>query len=77
VATVKPSPAQRLPRVPIVVQREQITRGEMLADQSLLVLRLVAAAALAVPDRLREVRMAAWRVALPTADALGRVETLA
>src|SRR5262249_47218336 len=67
---------KRFPRGPIIVQRTQITCGEMLADQRLLVLRLVAAAAFAVPDRLREVRMASWRVALPTADALGRVETL-
>src|SRR5262245_1665804 len=41
---------KRFARGPIIVQHAQITRGEMLADQSLLVLRLVAAAALAGPD---------------------------
>src|SRR5262249_9183651 len=64
------------PRGPIVVSRSQIAPGEVLPGQSFLVLRLVAAAALAVPDGLREVRMAARRVALPTADPLDRVETL-
>lgn len=67
---------ERLPSGEIVVQHTQITRGEMLAGQSLLILRLMAAAALAVPDRLSEVRMVAWGVALPTADALGGVKTL-
>src|ERR1700730_10213994 len=68
--------AERHPSGPVVVQCAQLTRGEMRAGQGLLVLGLVAAAALAVLDGPGEVWMVAWRVALPTADALGRVETL-
>src|SRR5262249_8725697 len=48
-------PPQRLARLAIVVERQRLPRGEVLAGQRLLVLRLVAAAALAVADRLREV----------------------
>ena len=67
---------ERPPRGRVGVQYPLIASSEMLAGQRLLVLRLVAATAFAVPDRLREVRMIARRVALSTADALGSVETL-
>jgi len=68
--------AKRLPRGPIGVERSKLPRGEVLARQSLLILRLVAASALAVLDGLREVRVPIWRVALSASDALCRMETL-
>src|SRR5262245_53008462 len=68
--------AERRPQSPLAVQRALSSAGEVLAGQGLLVLGLVTAPALAVPDRLREVGMAPRRVALPTTNALGRVTTL-
>jgi len=45
----------------IIVQHAQLTAGKVFALERLLVLGLMAPPALAVPDRLREVRMAARR----------------
>src|SRR5215831_20665354 len=56
--------AQRLPRSGITVERSELPRGEVLAGQRLLVLRLVAASALAVLDRTQEVRVPIRRMAL-------------
>jgi hypothetical protein len=50
--------------------------GQVPGGKRLLEFGLVAASTLAVADRFREVGMAAWRVALPTANAPGRVATL-
>src|SRR6266850_3458309 len=69
-------PAERPSGGPVVIESAPLATGEVLAGQRLLVLRLVAAAALAVPDGLGEVRMAAGRVALPAADALRGVKAL-
>src|SRR4029077_5802956 len=69
-------PTERPSRGPVVIERAPLATGEVLAAQRLLVLRLVAAAALAVPDGLREVRMVAGCVALPTADAFRGVKAL-
>src|SRR4030095_13883163 len=66
--------AQCLSRGLVVVQGHECARGEVRADQALLVLGLVTAATLAVADGLREVRMAVGRVALPAPDALRRVQ---
>ena len=60
----------------VTVERALESGSEVLAEKCLLVLGLVAAAALAVGDRLGEVGMAPSRVALPAPDAFGRVTTL-
>src|SRR5262245_20867932 len=67
---------ERHPRDSIGGQRTLKAPGEVLADERLLVLGLMAAAALAVRHRLREVGMALGRVTLPAVDTLGGVTTL-
>src|SRR5262245_60078071 len=64
------------PRRLIAVERAQLTVREVRALERLLVGGLMAAPARAVLHGLREVRMASRRVALPAADAHGRVTAL-
>src|SRR5262249_6852622 len=67
---------ERGARGPVVTQLALKSTGEMLAGQRLLVLSLMAAAALAVGNWLREIGMTLRRVTLPAVDALSRVTTL-
>ena len=67
---------ERRPCRAVAVKGALESAGEVLAGQRLLVLGLVAGRARGVLDRLRELGMTSWRVALPTTNALHRVTTL-
>jgi len=67
--------AKRPPCGDLVVQRALKSSGKVLANKCLLELGLVAAPALAVSDRLREVGMGPRRVALSAMNARSRVTT--
>jgi len=69
----KAFPAERGPSRAVAVQHALNAGGEVLALQSLLELRLVAAAARRIPDGPREVGMVSCGVTLPAAEPHGRM----